>query len=61
MTYAPNDYMFALNVKQDSIISHAQPVGTIIIGQPLYVALQPVRKAFDLSKNLTANSSWQGV
>jgi hypothetical protein len=61
MTYSPDDYMLALNVKQDSVISHSKPVGIIIIGQPLYVTVQPMREPLDLSKNLIANSSWQGI
>ena len=61
MTDSPNDYMFALNVKQDSVVSHSKPVGIILIGQPLDVTLQPGGEPLDLSKNLIANSSRQGV
>jgi len=61
MTDSPDDYVFAVNVKQDSIISHPEPVGIIIIGQPLYITMQPVREPLDFSKNLIANSRWQRV
>jgi len=48
MPNSPNDYKFALNIKQDSVITHSQSVSVVILGEPLNVAVQTVVKPLDL-------------
>jgi hypothetical protein len=42
MAKSADDYKFAFNIKQDSIVAHPQTVCVVVVGQALNISMKPV-------------------
>jgi hypothetical protein len=52
MSNPANDYNASFDIKQDPVITHAEPIHGLGTVQPLDVAVQTALQAFDLAENL---------
>lgn len=55
MPNSPDDYKFAFDIEQDSVVTHPESVSEIIVRQPLDVPIQPALQSLDLTKDLLSN------